>query len=71
MGANEDLRQFWVSVEVFANYTCKLIALHCSDLGLLKRDRALQKRYDVWAEGIKREYGSMGRHCYDRQEDSL
>ncbi len=31
------------------------------DLGLLKRDQALQKRYDAWAEGVKSEYGSMGK----------
>ncbi|KAF8882026.1 hypothetical protein CPB84DRAFT_1791182 [Gymnopilus junonius] len=30
-----------------------------SDLGLLKRDRALQRRYDDWAVGIKEQYGSV------------
>ncbi|KAF9077468.1 hypothetical protein BDP27DRAFT_1208474 [Rhodocollybia butyracea] len=30
-----------------------------SDLGLLKRDKKLQQRYNVWAVGIKQEYGSM------------
>ncbi|KAG2127109.1 hypothetical protein DEU56DRAFT_861927 [Suillus clintonianus] len=29
------------------------------DLGLLKRDRALQKRYDAWSPGIVKEHGSM------------
>lgn len=30
------------------------------DLGLLKRDRELQKRYEEWAEGVKSEHGSIG-----------
>src|SRR6266545_1865704 len=30
------------------------------DLGLLKRDRKLQKRYDDWIRGIDMEYGSNG-----------
>lgn len=35
------------------------------DLGMLKRDRALQRRYDEWAKGIKAEYGSMGEHSLE------
>lgn len=31
------------------------------DLGLLKRDRVLQKRYNAWSSGIIKEHGSMGR----------
>lgn len=31
-----------------------------SDLGLLKRDRKLQQRYDLWAIDIKNKYGSIG-----------
>lgn len=31
-----------------------------SDLGLLKRSKKLQIRYDEWAKGIRAEYGSMG-----------
>ena len=30
------------------------------DLGLLKRDKKLQQRYDRWTEGTKAEYGSIG-----------
>ena len=30
------------------------------DLGLLKRDKKLQKRYDTWAEDVKKSYGSIG-----------
>ena len=32
-----------------------------SDLGLLKRDKRLQLRYDSWAADIKKKYGSLGR----------
>ena len=32
------------------------------DLGLLKRDKKLQVRYEAWAKEIKEEYGSMGQH---------
>ena len=32
----------------------------CRDLGLLKRDKELQKRYMNWSAGIKAEYGSIG-----------
>ena len=30
------------------------------DLGLLKRDKKFQQRYDRWIGGIKAEYGSNG-----------
>jgi len=40
----------WQQLRVFIN---------SGDLGLLKRDRSLQKRYDTWAVGIRAEYGSM------------
>ena len=30
------------------------------DLGLLKRDKTLQLRYNEWAKGIKKEHGSIG-----------
>ncbi|KAJ7451648.1 hypothetical protein FB451DRAFT_1342713 [Mycena latifolia] len=40
----------WTQLKTFVN---------SGDLGLLKRDRELQKRYMVWAEGIKRKYGSI------------
>ena len=30
-----------------------------SDLGLLKRDRKLQKRYEAWAAEIEAEYGTL------------
>ena len=35
-------------------------SLPISDLGLLKRDRKLQKRYDDWVVGIVQQHGSMG-----------
>ncbi|KAJ7079744.1 hypothetical protein B0H15DRAFT_940699 [Mycena belliarum] len=40
----------WTQLKTFVN---------SGDLGLLKRDRKLQKRYDVWAIGIKERYGSI------------
>jgi hypothetical protein len=33
----------------------------CSDLGLLKRDRKLQERYDIWVIEVKKKYGSVGK----------
>ncbi|KAH9851714.1 hypothetical protein C2E23DRAFT_732402 [Lenzites betulinus] len=40
----------WRQLKTFVN---------SGDLGLLKRDRTLQKRYDTWSVGIKVKYGSM------------
>ncbi|KAJ6611430.1 hypothetical protein B0H10DRAFT_2056636 [Mycena sp. CBHHK59/15] len=40
----------WSQLKTFVN---------SGDLGLLKRDRKLQKRYDTWAIGIKQQYGSI------------
>ncbi|KZT28348.1 hypothetical protein NEOLEDRAFT_1176080 [Neolentinus lepideus HHB14362 ss-1] len=40
----------WHQLKTFVN---------SGDLGLLKRDKKLQQRYDVWAKGIRAEYGGM------------
>ncbi|KAF8964170.1 hypothetical protein BDZ97DRAFT_1816627 [Flammula alnicola] len=40
----------WNQLKTFVN---------SGDLGLLKRDRKLQKRYDEWAVGITQQHGSM------------
>jgi len=40
----------WTQLKAFVN---------SGDLGLLKRDRKLQQRYDEWIVGIKEEYGSV------------
>ncbi|KLO08281.1 hypothetical protein SCHPADRAFT_835514 [Schizopora paradoxa] len=40
----------WFQLKLFVN---------SGDLGLLKRDKKLQIRYDTWAQGIKAKYGSM------------
>ncbi|THH20585.1 hypothetical protein EW146_g786 [Bondarzewia mesenterica] len=40
----------WQQMKTFVN---------AGDLGLLKRDKKLQKRYQRWAVGIKERYGSM------------
>jgi len=51
--------------ELMAYYTPKFtwfqlkLFVNSGDLGLLKRDRTLQKRYDTWAVGVKGEHGSM------------
>ncbi|KAI5897166.1 uncharacterized protein SCHCODRAFT_02616863 [Schizophyllum commune H4-8] len=44
-----------------AKFTWKQLKtfINAGDLGLLKRDKALQKRYDAWSAGIKQKYGSM------------
>jgi hypothetical protein len=36
------------------------------DLGLLKRDKKLQRRYDEWAVGIVAKYGSLGQPSSQR-----
>ncbi|KAF6755892.1 hypothetical protein DFP72DRAFT_895501, partial [Ephemerocybe angulata] len=51
--------------ELIAHYPAKFTWQHMKtfvnsgDLGLLKRDKALQKRYDDWAVGIREQYGSI------------
>ncbi|KAJ7600939.1 hypothetical protein C8J56DRAFT_767776 [Mycena floridula] len=40
----------WKQLKTFVN---------SGDLGLLKRDKTLQKRYNLWAQKIKRKYGSI------------
>ncbi|KAJ2933408.1 hypothetical protein H1R20_g3705, partial [Candolleomyces eurysporus] len=44
-----------------AKFTWKQLRtfVNSGDLGLLKRDRTLQKRYDDWAVGIREQYGSL------------
>ncbi|KIM89469.1 hypothetical protein PILCRDRAFT_813408 [Piloderma croceum F 1598] len=40
----------WTELKTFMN---------AGDLGLLKRHKALQARYNIWIKGIKQEYGSV------------
>ncbi|KAJ7643862.1 hypothetical protein FB45DRAFT_735602 [Roridomyces roridus] len=40
----------WIQLKTFVN---------SGDLGLLKRDRRLQQRYDLWIRGVKEKHGSM------------
>ena len=58
----------WGQIKTFVNSGCFFV-LYLStsilnhstrDLGLLKRDKKLQKRYERWIEGIETEYGSNG-----------
>lgn len=61
----------WKQLKTFVNSGCVargtvdrtalFLTFLISDLGLLKRDKALQIRYDDWAIGIRGQYGSMGR----------
>ncbi|KAK7048654.1 hypothetical protein R3P38DRAFT_2870686 [Favolaschia claudopus] len=43
----------WNELKAFVN---------SGDLGLLKRDRRLQQRYDLWLAGIKEKYGSTANY---------
>ncbi|KAH9983314.1 hypothetical protein BJV74DRAFT_850752 [Russula compacta] len=43
----------WRELKTFVN---------SGDLGLLKRDKKLQQRYERWIEGIKAEYGNMANY---------
>ena len=62
MGAAEDVCELWVRHSnrcLHSDDCAESIDLH-SDLGLLKRDKKLQVRYNTWAAGIREQYGSMG-----------
>lgn len=48
----------WEQLKTFVN---------SGDLGLLKRDRKLQRRYDEWARGIRQEYGSMVNYLFNKR----
>ncbi|KAJ7069514.1 hypothetical protein C8F01DRAFT_1113012 [Mycena amicta] len=41
--------------------------VNSGDLGLLKRHKALQARYDRWVVGVKSEYGSMVNYLLNRR----
>ncbi|KAI0916952.1 hypothetical protein AcW2_007210 [Taiwanofungus camphoratus] len=41
--------------------------INSGDLGLLKRDKKLQIRYDAWSKGIREEYGSMVNYLLNRR----
>jgi hypothetical protein len=45
----------WKQLKTFVN---------SGDLGLLKRDKKLQQRYEFWAKGIKEQHGSMGNRVF-------
>ena len=59
METAQDLRELRVLLHVvcFGGHR-RIVASR--DLGLLKRDKKFQERYDRWLEGIKAEYGSKG-----------
>ena len=47
----------WDPTNFTQNYSFYILS---SDLGLLKRDKALQIRYDLWLVGVKKQYGTIG-----------
>ncbi|KAH8085412.1 hypothetical protein BXZ70DRAFT_900205 [Cristinia sonorae] len=59
--------------ELIAHYPAKFTwnqlktFVNSGDLGLLKRDKKLQVRYDTWAKGIKGEYGSIVNYLRDHR----
>jgi hypothetical protein len=59
METAQDLRELWVLLHVVYLDGHRRIVVS-RDLGLLKRDKKFQQRYDRWIEGIKAEYGSQG-----------
>ncbi|KAH7927789.1 hypothetical protein BV22DRAFT_250690 [Leucogyrophana mollusca] len=52
----------WTQLKTFVN---------SGDLGLLKRDKKLQIRYNVWAKGIRQQYGSIGEHSRSSRNDII
>jgi hypothetical protein len=62
----------WEQLKTFVNSGYVWVSHHLMmsqvsivrDLGLLKRDKKLQKRYEHWAEGIKEQHGSMGNRVF-------
>jgi hypothetical protein len=40
------------------------LTVRFSDLGLLRRDKALQLRYNAWTEEIKERWGTLGPHLH-------
>ena len=59
METAQDLREFWVHLHAICHGGLRQTVVS-RDLGLLKRDKKFQQRYDRWIEGIKAEYGSNG-----------
>lgn len=59
METAQDLRELWVLLHLVCFGGRRRIVVS-RDLGLLKRDKRFQQRYDRWIEGIKAEYGSTG-----------
>ena len=59
METAQDLRELWVLLHVVCFGGHRRIVVP-RDLGLLKRHKKFQQRYDRWIEGIKAEYGSNG-----------
>lgn len=60
----------WEQLKTFVNSGCVQVSHRLTitqlqvgivrDLGLLRRDKKLQQRYERWVKGIKEQHGSMG-----------
>jgi hypothetical protein len=61
MAGAQDVRQFWVCAAKLPPTPPS--DRHFSDLGLLKRDKALQLRYNDWSKEIKKKWGTLGSSC--------
>lgn len=58
VGSAQVVYQLWVRLS--APIASDVRSWTCSDLGLLKRDKALQQRYEEWSVHVKEKYGSNG-----------
>lgn len=62
----------WQELKVFVNsgfvplnrFRCLPLTNGFSELGLLKRDKMLQLRYNDWSEEIKQKWGTLGPYLY-------
>lgn len=60
MAGTQDVCQFRVCALKLTSDTSFRLTDDFSDLGLLKRDRKLQLRYNSWSREIKNKWGTMG-----------
>lgn len=62
----------WEQLKSFVNSGCVRVSHRLTttqvgivrDLGLLRRDKKLQQRYERWVKGIKEQHGSMGNRVF-------
>ena len=57
----QELKTFVNSGSVLWDHSMRLpLTVNFSDLGLLRRDKMLQLRYNAWSAEIKNKWGTMG-----------